>query len=1209
MGQFASVKFLLALRPEDVRAVRTNDFTPLHEAAIGGYSNCAELLLDAGAPIDSRDDKGRTPLHYACLRGQHIVVRLLVARGADVNVGDGTGKTPLHFASYSGDSDSIVELVQSHQLDVNRKDHNGLGALHFSYFNVDRECATLLADHGLKIDGTDARGRTSLHFAVVNGQRDYAEFLLQRGANPDHGDEDNVTPLHLAASHGHADLVRLLIEYKAEVAITDRQGLSPLHHAIICRENDCVKMLLVAGAEQWTGTTLDDYFSKRYGKAPPKLEKRKSDIMTPKRSQKMKYRNREASRYRKSVMLETADIRGFTPLMLASAIGNTEAMEILLKNRAEPMAKDSRRGWNAFHFAAANGQCGSLRLLASRGIDVNCVSDQGNSALHIAAWYGKEESITTLLSLGCKRHIRGENKEVPLHFACRRGHVGCVRLLCEDAANVDTKSASGCTPLHIAARGGHKEAVEVLLVNDVRVSETGQNGWTAMHEAAANGHVNVLHALLPHIEEGEELLNDKLQTPLHLSILFGYPDCCETLLEEGAVDPNAQDIEGRTCLHVACRLDQDGSLVSDLLTADANAAMKDENGMTPAHYAAMNRNIGALNALISQGAPAGEADEMGWTPLHFAAQMGNTEHLELLLRVSEIDVNTLARFDAFRLQGLSGRKTVIPMPPKRSTSPLGLKEDIHDPFLRGCGITPLHLAALQETSACVDVLRRAGAKCEVCDEDENTPLMWAASAGRDRVVQSLIKHGANVNSINANGWSPVYMTCALGHDKSLLHFVRAKAKLVPPQSGISSLHIASAMGHPRCIRILVGRGAVNPDFPDQNGLTPLVYGILHGQDEVVTHLCQMNADVNAKDRQELAPVHHAALAGTPEMIESLVEEGANVNQLDSFGMSPLMYAVIASIPPNVKKLIDLGASVHSSDGRTGMSAIHGAALVGDAFVIGLVINAAKAQISSISSPPVSPQTPVEGARSQGTTLVEKKRMRMSVASVFTAAMASTRLSHSPRRRRRPVVDPSEAVDTADRRGRTPLSIASERGHTEVVRMLLEAGARPLAEDAAGRTPVHYATKKDEEGTLRALLSGVHVGEVAMRKDREGFSPLLQCIENRNEDLFQHYFNALIPGDLQALAESPITSLECYLLCRAIATADFLTGSIRKSGAPLFQLHQNEATLKLCACCWKPVLDHWQRTLLVGPLYTMRRRRTKREHFVHCSRVCTLEKLQ
>ncbi|XP_008553344.1 ankyrin repeat domain-containing protein 27 [Microplitis demolitor] len=104
--------------------------TALHYASAIGLVELVQILLDAGANVNSRTtNKNRTPLHIACLYSQIQVVKLLLnCCTIDINVSDYTGDTPLHLAAKNGDS-NIAELLLRHGADINCRNFKGATAL------------------------------------------------------------------------------------------------------------------------------------------------------------------------------------------------------------------------------------------------------------------------------------------------------------------------------------------------------------------------------------------------------------------------------------------------------------------------------------------------------------------------------------------------------------------------------------------------------------------------------------------------------------------------------------------------------------------------------------------------------------------------------------------------------------------------------------------------------------------------------------------------------------------------------------------------------------------------------------------------------------------------------------------------------------------------------------------------------------------------
>ena len=91
--------------------------TPLHRAAtFNDNADVIKELINAGADIHARDNRGRTPLSRAARdNGNADVIKELNKAGADVNSQtSGSGWTPLHYAAaFNGNTQVIKELINA----------------------------------------------------------------------------------------------------------------------------------------------------------------------------------------------------------------------------------------------------------------------------------------------------------------------------------------------------------------------------------------------------------------------------------------------------------------------------------------------------------------------------------------------------------------------------------------------------------------------------------------------------------------------------------------------------------------------------------------------------------------------------------------------------------------------------------------------------------------------------------------------------------------------------------------------------------------------------------------------------------------------------------------------------------------------------------------------------------------------------------------
>ncbi|KFG83664.1 Pfs, NACHT and Ankyrin domain protein [Metarhizium anisopliae] len=183
--------------------------TPLHIAAYYGNAEAAEVLLNLGAELESKDNRGMTPLVISCCMNQEDTTRVFLYEVADpdVVIPDTCQARPLHVAVIKGCS-AIVRLLLDYGAPQNR--------------------AT-----------AEPHRYTPLHLAVqyANGTRGHVDIvraLLNPLADVQKKSGDGSTALHLAIKNGSCDaeIIMLLRNRGADVDVLDGKDKSPLYYAL-----------------------------------------------------------------------------------------------------------------------------------------------------------------------------------------------------------------------------------------------------------------------------------------------------------------------------------------------------------------------------------------------------------------------------------------------------------------------------------------------------------------------------------------------------------------------------------------------------------------------------------------------------------------------------------------------------------------------------------------------------------------------------------------------------------------------------------------------------------------------------------------------------------------------------------------------------------------------------------------------------------------
>jgi ankyrin repeat protein len=120
-GHIAATELLIE-RGSDIAAKTTTGKTPLYLAVENNKRDMVDCLTRklTTSQIDSADTENFTPLHIAALNGNVEIVKLLLAKGANVHAKGLYDMQPIHFAATKGHKEVLKILIQNGALPSNQ---------------------------------------------------------------------------------------------------------------------------------------------------------------------------------------------------------------------------------------------------------------------------------------------------------------------------------------------------------------------------------------------------------------------------------------------------------------------------------------------------------------------------------------------------------------------------------------------------------------------------------------------------------------------------------------------------------------------------------------------------------------------------------------------------------------------------------------------------------------------------------------------------------------------------------------------------------------------------------------------------------------------------------------------------------------------------------------------------------------------------------
>ncbi len=448
-----------------------------------------------------------------------------------------------------------------------------------------------------------------------------------------------------------------------------------------------------------------------------------------------------------------------TSLMAAVIDGDLDLAQQAIAAGASLDRYDWNMGYSPLGMAIDRGHLDLVGCLLTAGANPHCGSIS-TTALGLAAERGEVEIIQMLLPRGVDVNAPvGQEDWTALLSAIKNGHRSVVQLLVTAGANVNIWSR-GETPILLAAKCEEREIYQYLypLVNTaIRLcaDRDGEHLLQATQkrrireqnrpiekfiEMATVGNIDEINRA---IEIGIEIdeLGAKGHTALMAAAYYGHRSIVNILLAAGA-DPNLlSDDDGLGAGMTALMLTAGSFFASNrqhvaqlLIAGGADVDQRGVGGKTAIMYAALAGSgyPECVEILIAADADLDIHDDRGHTVLTSVAATENYPMLNLLMQAGASTVG----LESIQLIQAAGAGNV-----ERVKSLLLNKVNLD--LDRGAAIS--NAAAAGHTKI-VELLIRAGANVNLRDKLGFTPIASAAYAGYGEIVQLLIDAGADIQA-------------------------------------------------------------------------------------------------------------------------------------------------------------------------------------------------------------------------------------------------------------------------------------------------------------------------------------------------------------------------------------------------------------------------------------------------------------------------------
>ena len=590
------VEMLLHYHHCNVGIANNESKTPLQIAVRNGRLNVVNMMVQNC----SQEDIAKAVQCSACLlhctisANISVLFFIIIHMKEFINEVNHDGQTALHITCAGKNMKYIQALTQQATCDLNIQYDNGDTALHIaacSAWNSAEKIQCILDSGRCDPNITNKHRFSPLHRATANNQFDSVQMLLNSTrCNPNIPDLHGNTALHLSMHQKSVACVKpFLMCDKVDVNIQNKTGNTPLHVAVI--EEAPPHIIRAIVHHEHCNVSI----ANNEGMTPLQIS-----LNTKRTAVANIIVSKCSCEDRKKAAIEvTSDV-----LYKAVFKNCMTLVQALLDFQSEKVHLNLGFNETALHVACKKGYCDMIEILLEKGADVQAVNNDKYTPIHIVCRSLRCDCLKVLLG-NKKSDLNQQNADgdTALHIVCKMVNtetiehldIILIKILLENGADVQAVNKKGDTPIHIACNGLRLDCLKAILqTKECDPNQKNTDGDTALHIVCKMVNIDTVHFCKIEIllENGADVqaVDSNGEAPIHIACNGLRLDSLKALLQSRGCDPNQQNADGDTALHIVCKmgenLDSNMRFIQALIsTPGIDPEISTHVGLTPVEVA------------------------------------------------------------------------------------------------------------------------------------------------------------------------------------------------------------------------------------------------------------------------------------------------------------------------------------------------------------------------------------------------------------------------------------------------------------------------------------------------------------------------------------------------------------------------------------------------------------------------------------------------